>query len=113
MSTLRLTILKSEDDWSRLMDIIEKRYNGKQISNKGNGLSFYISTELNKEFKKEKSKCTNSTKAKRVRKSFTLKLPDDVVVEIKCLANSKGEDISTLITRLILDPCLSDHHKTT
>ena len=111
MPTLRFGIRKSDSEWSKLCEVVAHKYQGKNLSQKGKGLSRFIATELNSIFRGAEILECDEIKVGHTKKDFTINISSDLQKKILCHANSLGVNPATLISRLVLDPHLLEVKK--
>lgn len=106
MAIIRLSICKTDKEWSIIEDIIKQKSNGKKLTPNGKGFAQYIASEINKNFSGEERDTLVGSKIQHSRKCFIIKVSDDVCNEIKNKSGDLGITPAVLLARIILDPHL-------
>ena len=111
MAVLRFSITKREHEWTQVESLIESTFPNKRFL-RGKGFSTYLSREIGKMFKPNGKKC-DEVKVAHIKKSFCIKIDDEIAQMIECEAQKLGVDPGVLIAKKILDPHLNINTTTT
>ncbi len=104
MAVLRFSITKREHEWKQVEALIESTFPNKRFM-RGKGFSTYLSREISKLFKPGETKC-DEVKVAHIKKSFCIKIDDEIAKQILCESEKLGLDPGVLIAKKILDPHL-------
>ena len=106
MPKIRVQIRKTNIEWSRIEETIQKKYADRNLTVTGKGYNQFISSEINKLFQNIEIGACLEDKVAHVKKDFSIILSDRTAKKVICTANKLGIDPGMLIARMILDPHL-------
>lgn len=103
MPKIRIHLRFSPSEWEKIYLVIENKLNGKDISAKGKGLTWFITHGVHQEFSKKNKKACQEAKVKKVRKFNDITVSNEIFEEMVCQSTQASISPSELVKRRLFD----------